>query len=386
MSKKPFRAADGPMLMLIAFGSMMLAQLVASVAILFTGTSGTSQNEINEYVNLAGMLLFQGVFITVYFVYKKKKGLFSSFSPFNKITIWSIIAAPVISVVCFFSFMGLAYYFDRGLKAIGFAVDDVVATTPLSIVMLILATTIAAPIGEELIFRDGLLSGITKVRKDELGTCLISGLCFALMHINPSQTVYQFCLGSAIAYVVLRTRSSLTGMIIHSVSNIMAIILMFTPIGKPIDAFYSKIGSNVLITLLCCLALPVIAVALIWFVTKLLKSAERKKYVQKFTERRIVWIDETTKEPIYEGEKRPIVTEGNRVVQRGYSSITGAPVIVDRLELQEALMEEYNLKHNEKSGGLGKNTYKTAFVIYFVLTVTLWFLTLGSVLLSAYLT
>lgn len=387
MNRKPFRASDGPTLMLIAFGIMLAMQFVISFFIMgaqWVDNSGF----VEELLNYIGMLLLQGTYLAVFLIYCKKRKIACDYNPLKKLTPWSAIAAPLLAVVCLFSFMGLSTLFDFLLEKIGFSLDAVSGmldtSSPVSIVLLVIDTCLAAPICEELIFRVGLLSGMNKVCDNALKMSLVSGVCFALMHINPAQTVYQFCLGAVIAYVVIKTGSALPGMIMHATSNVLAIVFSYTEAGSAVDGFYMQVGGNVLIMLLCCVVLPALAVVIVWLAVKFLHRVEQNKYPEKFVRRKVIWIDETTKEPIFEGGEAPVITEENRYVQKGFSPMTGAPVIVDRLELQNSLLDDYHNK-GEKAGLLGKNSYKVAFIVYFAATAAMWLLMLGSgMLLGAY--
>lgn len=374
MNKKPFRAADGPMLMLLAFAMMMLGQVALSIIMVPFVFNGIG----TDILNYLGLIAFQAIYLGTYLHYTKKRGIKSSFSPRNKITIWSILAALLIAIISFTCFIGPAYLFEGLIEGTGYTSQGIEASGALQIIILVFATVIAAPICEESVFRSALLSGLKKARKDDIGTSLLCGLCFALMHINPSQTVYQFCLGTVAAYITLKCKNVLPAMVLHGTSNLLALIMSMTTLGQAMDEFYMKVNDNILIALILCALLPIVACVLIWLICRYLHKAEKKKYPNKFEEPRVIWIDENTKEPIYEGDEAPVVTEENRMVQRGFSPFTGAPVYVDRLELQSALMEEYLNKHDEKKGALGKNSYKTALVIYFAATITLWLLTFVS--------
>lgn len=378
MNKKPFKAADGPMLMLIAFVVTLVAQLVMSVVLVATQGLGETASDV---INCIGLLLFQAAFISTYLVYTKKRNIVSSFSPRNKITVWSVLAGVLIGIICFFCFAGLAYYFEYLLKLTGYVGSGMEINTTAGIILLIVATVIVAPMCEETIFRSAFLSGVTNAHRDEIGPCLLSGLCFALMHINPEQTVYQFCLGAAAAYVAIKSRSVIPAMVMHSTSNLLAVLMSFTKAGNAVDGFYMKVESNVLIALLLCLLLPIVACVIIWLIGKYLKKTEQKKYPNKFKSARVIWIDENTKLPIYEGEEAPVITEENRMLQQGFSPFTGTPILVDRLEQQKTLMDEYQ-RNNDQSGG---KSYRRAFIIYFALTMVLWIFTLISGYLLQYI-
>lgn len=378
MNKKPFKASDGPKIMLIAFALMLAAQVVVSFALVpFMFAENDAMVEILSYV---GMIAFQAVFLTAYLVYTKKKNVKSSFSPRNKITLWCIPAAILIGFICIFCFMGPANLFDMLLSKIGYVSQELEINSGVSIALIVFATVFAAPICEETIYRSALLSGITKTRTSDLCASLLCGLCFALMHISPEQTVYQFCLGAVAAYVVINCRSVIPAMIIHSVSNALALVMSFTNVGMSIYGFYMNMG-NVFIALLTCIMLPVVACAAIWFICLYLKKAEQKKYPNKYEEPKVVWIDEQTREPVYEGEPTPEITEQNRLVQRGYSPFTGAPVFVDRLEEQNSLMAEYQIEA-ERDRINDNKPYKTMLRIYMILTAIMWLFTFGLNFLS----
>lgn len=373
MNEKPFKASDGPMLMLIAFALMLVAQVVMSVVLLSVDASDTIGYEIAQCIS---MIVFQLVYFATYFVYVKKKGIKATFSLKNGITVRSLLASVAIAAVCFFGFIGLAYYFEYLLSSMGYFSSGLEISSPVGIVLLIIATVIAAPICEETIFRNALCSGLIRSRRDELGVSVISGLCFALMHVNPEQTIYQFCLGTVSAYVMLSCRNVLCSMIIHALSNALALLLSYSEFGLSINGFYSQIGDNAPITLLTCVVLPAAAVAIVWFICKKLKKIEKDAFSQKYKANpQVIWIDENTLQPIYEGDSVPQITEENRYLSNGYNPYTGAPVIVDRLERQKALMQKYKLENGDKAGGFGKNTYRVAFIVYFCITAFLWFIT-----------
>ncbi len=378
MNRKPFSAYDGPCLMLVAIVAMLVGQFVITLVILGVGGLVGEGSVAYEVVNFLGTFLFECIYLAAFLVYTKKRNISCDYNPLKKTNVTSAVAAPLLALVCLFSYMGLAALFSGLLSKIGFTdmSGGFISTTPFTLIMVIIDTVIAAPICEELIFRVGLLSGMNKTNASTLKMCLISGICFALMHMNPTQTVYQFFLGAVMAYVVIKTGSALTSMIMHATNNAFALILMNTNFGTAIDGFYAQVDSNVLIALLCCVLLPAVGTVVIWLVSKYLNKAERKNHPQKFTARKVVWIDENTNEPIFEGEEAPVITEENRTMVRGYNSRTGEPIVVDRVELQQALMKNY-LAGNERTG-----KYKQAFIIYFCLTTVMWLFMLGSGILS----
>lgn len=378
MYKKPFEAVDGPKIMLLAFAFMMLAQVLFSFILLPFNNFGDDYYII---FNLIGMIAFQAVYITVYIVYTKRRGIVSKFSPRNKLTVWSVLTGVALGFMCLFCFMGLAYLFESLLVGSGYRSQDIQIDGTLSVILIIIATVFAAPICEETIFRGAFLSGVTRIRKDEIGTCFLCGICFALMHINPEQTIYQFCLGTVAAYLTLKTGSVIPSMMMHGTSNALALVMSYTSVGAAIDGFYSM-TDNVWVMLLTCLLFPIVGCIVVWLVCKALKKIETKRYGAKFVLPKVIWIDENTCEPVYEGGETPLITDENRIINKGFNPITGAPILVNREELQIALMSEYKKSYEE--GGKQKNSYKMLFKIYFIITVSLWLVQLASGYLIAF--
>ncbi len=329
------------MIVLIAFVAMLVGQVVFSILII-AATIG-SDSEAVEVLNLIAMIAFQGIYLMVYYVYTKRKGIKSSFSVKNRISIPTIISSVIIAIICIFCFSGLSQLFEFLLAKTGYVPSTIDANGALSIVLLVISTVIVAPIGEETIFRSALLSGVERTKIGDFGACLLSGLIFALMHMNPSQTVYQFCLGAAAAYVMLKVRNVIAAMIIHSISNLLAVLLSFTDVGLKISAFYvEQIGYNVIITLVFCVLLPIIAVVLIWLGCRGLKKYEQKKYPDKYK----------SNENLCEGEN-------------GLNENVSTEMLNNCVALDD-----------EKSGFFGKKTYQITLGIYIALTAVLWLSTL----------
>lgn len=77
---------------------------------------------------------------------------------------------------------------------------------------------------EEVIFRGLLLDGMRSF--GTVGAVLLNGALFALYHQNPAQTIYQFCCGTAFAFMAIRAGSILPTVVSHFINN--ALILTLT--------------------------------------------------------------------------------------------------------------------------------------------------------------
>lgn len=135
---------------------------------------------------------------------------------------------PLVAALCVVGFVIPADAFSRLMERIGFTAAALEPNGALEMTLFVLDTLLFAPIAEELVFRGALLGSLTK-RFSPLAAIALDGLAFSLMHMNPAQTVYQFFLGCACAYVVMCSRSVLASMLVHCSSNAVALVLSFVP-------------------------------------------------------------------------------------------------------------------------------------------------------------
>ncbi len=100
--------------------------------------------------------------------------------------------------------------------------------TPKSGVDLALELVIVAGLAavcEEVMMRGVVLRGYEA--KGETFAIVMSGLMFAMLHLNPSNFFSIWFLGMMLAYIVYRTDSIFSGMIAHFTNNSVALIIMY---------------------------------------------------------------------------------------------------------------------------------------------------------------
>lgn len=76
---------------------------------------------------------------------------------------------------------------------------------------------------EEIMFRGILLSGLRSFK--EWAAALLCGVLFALYHQNPAQTLYQFCCGTAFAFIAIRSGGILPTVLSHFFNNTLILTL-----------------------------------------------------------------------------------------------------------------------------------------------------------------
>lgn len=276
LAEKPHTLMDGVTVLLFAILANLTAQVVYSMVAaglaLFTGNPEIYKESA---VQLTGMLIIQLFYLAVPFVYfrfSKRAKPMPIVSVRQKITSWSAVIALALAAVCMLCFYLPAAWFDQLLQRMHYNGNGGVALNgTASIVFGVVLMVLIAPFVEELIFRGFLLSGL-RTRFKEIPAVLLSGLAFSLMHMNPEQTVYQFCLGCVCGYTALKTHSLILPFIIHGASNLIALLFDLTPLGGAFVTFMNALTSNAALSVLSTVALFVAGVAIVFFVGKLLRK------------------------------------------------------------------------------------------------------------------
>lgn len=92
----------------------------------------------------------------------------------------------------------------------------------------ILAIAVMAPLVEELLFRGAIEGHFLQTGKSPGMAIFLSALIFGIIHFNPAQVPFAFCIGAVFGWLYYRTGSVIPGMIGHFLNNSIATILMAT--------------------------------------------------------------------------------------------------------------------------------------------------------------
>lgn len=146
--------------------------------------------------------------------------------PRSRFTVKYIVAAVLLAFGLLFTLSWLNVGFAELLKLSGYGgsrsyFPDLAGwkVLPALIVMAVLPALF-----EESLFRGAVLQNI---RRDagELNSVFLCGMCFALFHASPEQTIYQFVCGCAFALLALRSRSLIPCFIVHFLNNAVIITM-----------------------------------------------------------------------------------------------------------------------------------------------------------------
>ena len=101
---------------------------------------------------------------------------------------------------------------------------------------MIVSTCILAPLLEELLCRGIMLRGMLARRKAPWKAILWSALIFAVMHMNPWQSIPAFLFGLLLGWVYWRTHSLWATIFLHCLNNSISTVLSRVWLDLPIDA------------------------------------------------------------------------------------------------------------------------------------------------------
>lgn len=138
----------------------------------------------------------------------------------------------IIFAVGIISLFGIQYFIgavDDFLELIGFNLQEGTSINPTNFGSFTLAVFVLAllpAIAEELIFRGIIFNGL-RTKFNETGAILISAIMFSLMHSSFQQFVYPFILGSIMAWLVIRTGSIFSSMLVHFINNFLVVMFAY---------------------------------------------------------------------------------------------------------------------------------------------------------------
>jgi membrane protease YdiL (CAAX protease family) len=145
--------------------------------------------------------------------------------PFHKIKPSSIFLTLVyvltlFPVVAFLNYVSM-FFVENTVTAIA---DDVL---DMPMWIMLLAISIFGPLVEEVVFRGVILQSYQRTGRI-LGSIVLSGLLFGMMHMNFNQFAYGTVMGIMLALLVEATGSVLTSFIAHAFFNGIEVVMMFT--------------------------------------------------------------------------------------------------------------------------------------------------------------
>lgn len=275
----------------------LVFQLVASLVLtLIANGQGITVVELlkipavaSVYYVLNGLCL-----LAIFFVFnkvRKKKTLAAAKIEF-KFGWLNGILCVVLALVVLFGFNYFVNLMSHLMSIAGYNPD---ASMPLplntvgDLFLNLFVLALVPAICEELIYRGIILNGM---RKFGVHTAVFaSAAIFAIAHGSAMQTVYQFILGVALGYVLIKTGSLIASMVVHFLNNATVIIINYiaNTTSSGLNEALSGNGtwSALDIVLAICMALASVAVII------MLLSFMKQKQPEVLYEKKKEKIDQT---------------------------------------------------------------------------------------------
>lgn len=216
----------------------LVISLIASV--IFAGfEEGSYGREIASFI--INIVIQLGFFFSAY----QPNRFFNSHHTytFTRPKLKQVLQGFVIAILSVAFFEAIALAFNYMLVSVGYINKSFInMSSALAIVFLVIQAVIFAPVCEEVLMRGSLLSSLGVMGKISekwrtVFMVITSGVFFALLHMNPMQTVYQFLFGATLAYVTIRTGNIMTAVFAHAFNNTIGIVLSVPVIDNGITAW-----------------------------------------------------------------------------------------------------------------------------------------------------
>lgn len=211
--------------------------------------------------------------------YWVKEDILTGFSIKTKLPIAIYFIAIIIGLLLSYVTTGISLIWQNVLALIGYTHVNGAGTIYSGVEVLIfelICTAVLPAIFEELTDR-GLALEMFKEIEDERFTIILIALLFGLGHQNIVQTGYAFIGGLVFAYIAIKTKSIIFGMIIHFINNSISVIGGYSSqhngaFAQLQNYVYSFISNHFFLALLSWIAG---AFALVWLLKIVAKLASK---------------------------------------------------------------------------------------------------------------
>ena len=207
-----------------AFGIVVVSILSAFLAggiVLGIGLSNPDSPQ--KFYTFISFIIGQGFMLVplIWFLTSRKEPLFKRLR-LNPISSFTAFMAVLFSIQIFIP--APEYIVDLN----GLLEPD----TMVGFILLFVAVSIIAPLGEELLFRGFLQQFLEKHWKDVTRAILVTALVFATIHMNPYWFIQIYILGIMLGFLSWKTGSVFPPLILHGLNNSFAMIVSFADVGE----------------------------------------------------------------------------------------------------------------------------------------------------------
>lgn len=188
--------------------------------------------------------------------------------------------AIVIGFLFRYLTVGVSVIYQVIIRLLGFTHINSAGTIysgPEVLIMDILCTAILPAIFEEITDRGITMRLFNDVKEDKM-KIIFMAILFALAHQNIVQTGYTFAGGLVIAYLAVKTKSILPGVIVHFMNNFFSVISGYSGQHNGLFAFYENklfqlINDYFLLAVISFIVCGVVLVMLLRYIADIMKKS-----------------------------------------------------------------------------------------------------------------
>lgn len=227
--KKNYTALDalkGFMVALLSY--LTFTFLFMFVAMIIVMKKGDEQINLPQYAGVLASLIGELTFLISVPLVSKNKETTSCLKLNKKPKLKAILICILIGIIALFSFLPFNNLFLYFLEKIGY---DTSTSSGIemnnfgSLLLYLFILAIVPAFCEEIVFRGICYNGLKE--KGKIFSILISATMFMIIHMNFTQSIYQFALGVIFAVVLNITGSLWYTMIMHFFNNGFVLIITY---------------------------------------------------------------------------------------------------------------------------------------------------------------
>lgn len=212
----------------VAFIIGVLMAVILALIVSFSSVSSEEFMDSKAFFYLSNGLL-QFSFVGIIFCFGKifNKNYFKNV-PLKKIKWYDYLLISLLAVCLIFGVGQLNNFFNKFLRILGLKKVSVTVPVPSSLPELLLSAIIVCLLPafcEELLFRGVILNHLKEY--GNLFAIISSGLLFSLFHQSPLQTLHPFLTGMTFAFLVIKTGSILSSILLHFLNNLIIVLCKY---------------------------------------------------------------------------------------------------------------------------------------------------------------
>ena len=132
-----------------------------------------------------------------------------------------------ITIMTIVAFLPVSMLFNKFFSVIGFVGGVTAGSIEFEnagiFILAVFVMGLLPALGEEFLMRGNILPGLAS--RGAVFGVFISALLFSLLHANPVQTGYQFCLGVVLAVLFMTSRSLVPCVAVHFLNNFFSLLM-----------------------------------------------------------------------------------------------------------------------------------------------------------------